>query len=226
MDIERSNSSSEILQEIDVYLKVPSKDLYLVQYPSRTIGAAFTKYESVESIHVQPEQRKLSMAVKIDQKCENYSKKSEEELKYKLESKVINNRTNYCVGRIVDGALILVPVSTCVQMKKSFIDYEEKFKTEEDKNAIKEKKEQSNEMSVQEINSQIKRKDNLKLLERKLRSHPFQQNVFDSETPVPLRLYQQNTPESSRLVDSLLDPPKEFKTLKPLPKGEYLRYLF
>lgn len=224
MDLEQPNLANEVEEEIDVYLRVPNKDFYLVQYPSRSTQTAFTKYETIESVRIQPEQRNLAMTIKIDQKCENFAN-NQGNIKYELNSKTINNRTNYCIGKISNGSLILVPITTCVQMKKTFKEYEEKFKAPEAK--IEAGNEgHSEDISISEINAQIRKKDNLKLLERKVRTHPFQKKVFDSEAEIPLKLFQQNTQESSRLVDSLLDPPKEFKTLKPLGRGEYLKYLF
>jgi RPC5 protein len=226
MDIEQKNLPEGVLAEYDVFLKIPSKDLYLIQYPSRFTDTAFSQYESIDSLQVQPDQRKLSMTVNIDRGCENYSENSGN-LKYELDSKVINNRTNYCIGHISGNSMFLIPVSTCVQMKKSFRDYEEKFKVPEENKAGKERKDDPMaDFTVDDVNSQLRKKDNLKLLERKIRTHPFQKMVFDSEAPIPLKLHPQESEESSRLVQSLLDPPTEFKTLKPLSRSEYMKYLF
>lgn len=73
---------------------------------------------------------------------------------------------------------------------------------------------------------QIKKKENLKQIERKIRGYIFQRDLAESEEEVPFRYNPKESIESRRLVQSLLDPPIKIKELKTLTRNEYLKYLF
>jgi len=226
MDLEPNNIQNEVVEEIDVFLRIPKNDLYLIQYPLRPYQTGFSRFEAIQEVKVKPLQKELSMTVGISADCDNFTTEKGTTRTYNLKSKVVHNRTNYCVGKIEKGQLILVPVSTCLQMRRDFSDIENKFK--DPKKAKEEMKEENKpqEHNIQEINMQIKKKENLKQIERKIRSYPFQRAVLDSEEQVPLSYFDRNSIESRRLVNSLLDPPLEFKTPKSRTRNDYLEYLF
>ncbi len=226
MDLEPNNLQNEVVEEIDVFLRVPKNDLYLVQYPLRPHQIGFSRFETIQEVKGKPLQKQFNMTVALSSECDNFNPEKGETKKYTLESKIVHNRTNYCVGKIENGQLILIPVSNCLQLRKSFHDIENKFK--DPKKLKEEAKEEAKpqEHNIQEINTQIKRKENLKQIERKIRSYPFQREVLNSEEYVPLNYFERESVESRRIVNSLLDPPTEFKVAKPRSRSEYAESLF
>jgi len=229
MEIEANNSNknddNEVLEEIDVYVRIPKKELYMLHYPLRPYEAGISKYETIEGIRGKPLQNKLDIDVKVSNECENYAQ-AQNEVRYELTSKNINNRTNYCVGKIEKNSLILIPVNHCLQMRKSFADLDEKFKDPKKVKKEKAEADEKRDSEIQDVAAQLKRGENVKQIERKMRTYNFQKKLLDSEQEIPLRFSKKESHDSRRLVQSLLDPPTEVKELKTLDKNEYLKYLF
>ena len=229
MEIEKPEQNgtdeNEVVEEIDVYIRVPKKDLYMLHYPMRPSETGLSKYETIQYIQGKPLQNKLNIGVSVSSECENYAR-TEEGVNYEFESKVINNRTNYCVGKIDKNNLVLIPVNYNLQMRKSFLDLDEKFK--DPKKAKKEevKTNEKKDSELQDVNTQFRRRENLKQIERKLRTYNFQKELLDSEPEVQLRYAKKESLESKKFVQNLLDPPVDVEELKSMDKNEYLKYLF
>lgn len=219
---ENGTADNEVLEEFDVFIRVPKKDLYMLHYPLRPYETGITEYENIEGVTIKPDQKKLSVNMSVSSRCENFNPMSGS-ISYTLTSKIINNRTNYCVGKIDKGNLILMPVNNCFQMRKSFADYE---KLKAPKSMKKEQTQGDKKDELQEATLQFRRKENLKQIERKMRTYTFQKELLDSEAEIPLRFAKKESAESRRLVQALLDPPVEPKELKTMDKNEYLKYLF
>ena len=49
-----NNDANEVVEEMDVFLKVPKKDLYMVQYPMRPYQMGFSEFEQVQGMSVKP----------------------------------------------------------------------------------------------------------------------------------------------------------------------------
>jgi len=229
MEIEANNANknddNEILEEIDVYIRIPKKELYMLHYPLRPYEAGISKYETIEGVRGKPLQNKLNIDVKVSTECENFAQ-AQNEVRYEFTSKHINNRTNYCVGKIEKGGLILVPVSHCLQMRKSFADLDDKFKDPKKLKKEQAEADEKRDSEIQDTAAQLRRGENVKQIERRLRTFNFQKKLLDSEQEIPLRFSKKESHDSRKLVQSLLDPPTDAKELKPLDKNEYLKYLF
>ena len=232
MEIEANKTNNnqvddnEVLEEIDVFVRIPKKELYMLHYPLRPYEAGISKYETIEGVRGKPLQNKLDIDVKVSNDCENFVQ-AQGEVRYELTSKNIKNRTNYCVGKIEKNSLILIPVNHCLQMRKSFAELDEKFK--DPKKAKKEQAQADDEKKdteIQDTAAQLRRGENVKQIERKMRTFKFQKQLLDSEQEVPLRFSKKESHESRKLVQSLIDPPTDVKELKPLDKNEYLKFLF
>lgn len=239
MRLEGIIEEDEIIEEIDIILKPSKLDVYFVEYPLRQKLVGLTKFEKIESVSYKPQQTKFEYNVVIDPKCQNFERYSLGN-NYTMSSKLINNRTNYCIGKIENNALLLTPATNCIQMRRSFKDTESKFKApgakatsstgpngkmdEEEINPDLLKNQKVEE--VQEINKQIKRGENLKQIEKKLRTFRFQNDLYELEEFIPLKYNNINSNESKRLLQTLLDPPIRTISAKPLQKSEYLKYLF
>ena len=229
MEIEKSeqngNDEDEVLEEIDVFIRVPKKDLYMLHYPLRPYETGLSKYETIQYIQGKPQQNKLTVGVSVNPECENYAR-TEAGINYEFDSKVINNRTNYCVGKIDKNNLVLIPVNYNLQMRKSFADLDDKFKDPKKPKKEEPKIGDKKDSELQDVNTQFRRRENLKQIERKLRTYNFQRELLDSEPDVPLRYAKKESLESKKFVQSLLDQPVEVQELKSMDKNEYLKYLF
>lgn len=249
MDIEHDD---EIVEEVDVILKPSRCDLYYVEYPMRPKNAGLSKFESIEGVRYKPLQSKFEYNVSIDPRCQNFERHVKGNA-YTFESKLINNRTNYCIGKIHENRLLLTPITNCLQMRRSFREVEEKFKvgkkaaastaggkagttskTTKSAQKMDEEEEAPGEIEpsqvkksdeIKEIMNQIRNGQNLRQIERKLRTHRFQNELYDSEDFVNLKYNSTGSQESSQLLKALLDYPKVVEK-KALPKHEYLKYLF
>ena len=228
----------QVIEELDVVLKPSKQDVYFVEYPLRQQNAGLSKFERIEYVQYKPHQVKFDYKVVIDSKCQNFERHSGDN-SYTLSSKLINNRTHYCFGKIVDKQLLLTPVTNCVQLRRCFKDTEDKFKapghkstnppkgdkmdeenlTEESARALKLKE-------IQDINQQIERGENLKQIEKRLRTFRFQNELHEVEESIKLQYNPMNSDSSKRSLNALIDPPKQYVQRKAVSRSEYLHYLF
>ena len=242
MDNEDPN---EIIDELDIVIKQPKHELYVFQYPLRPESIGWTNFEKIEELRMKPLQKKFDLNISINSTCENFPKNDKKQ-GYTMSSKLIKNRTNYCLAKLEHNKLILIPITDAIQMRKSFEDVNDRFKANKSATSvgvgdgiesdntkistIKEDAKGQDEIKINEevhaANIQLQKRENIKLIERRLRTFRFQDDVMRCEDFIKMKYYDISSIESKRFLHALVDLPRDMHKLSYISKGEYLKYLF
>ena len=193
----------EVVRELDVYLNESNNDFYVLQFP---LKHSYSDCPKIHSAKFRPKHQRLELSIPYPE--EIFASDSEKPRPaagqgQTLSSTTVTQKSNLCVGVIMDGSLHMSNLKEVLQCRPSFKGFESNIEmVEEDDDIIdSEPDEVADSKQLQSVG--YKRQESERAQASRLQSYSHIQAQEDLEAWRSLKVHHPNSEEVNNLFETM-----------------------